>query len=137
MHSPMINLDVMQTLEEERVDPIRVMARLARDGETEELRLSAAKELAQYIHPKKKALDLRAQGKLQVTYNIVNFSDVMPDEAATLEAQTKALLDSRPRTRHEIKMLSKMVQPQSAAIIEAMRSDVERLVVDEEGRQVE
>lgn len=139
VHSPLINNDLLQTLEEEGVDPIRVLAQVASGSLTADpaLRLSAAKELAQYLHPKKKALDLRANGKLAVTYNVVNFSEVMPDQAAALAAQTQALLDSRPKTRAEVKQLVRVTPVNSAALVEAMRDDVEGLVVDENGIAVE
>ncbi|HMV57030.1 MAG TPA: hypothetical protein PKD38_07465 [Nitrospira sp.] len=134
-HSPLVNMDILEVLEEEGVDPIRVLAQVANGQISADpiLRMQAAKELAQYVHPKKKALDLRASGKLAVTYNVVNFSEVMPDQAAQLKEQTQALLDSRPRTKAEVKQLVRTTPVNSAVLIEAMRNDVEGLVVDETG----
>jgi hypothetical protein len=134
-HSPLINHDILRTLEEEGADPIRLLAQAVNGDLTADpvLRIAAAKELAQYIHPKKKALDLRASGKLAVTYNVVNFSEVMPDQAKQLAEQTQALLDNRPRTKAEVRQAVRATPVNSAVLIEAMRSDVERLVVDETG----
>ena len=134
-HSPLVNMDILAVLEEEGVDPIRVLAQVANGQISADpiLRMQAAKELAQYVHPKKKALDLRSSGKLAVTYNVVNFSEVMPDQAAQLKEQTQALLDSRPRTKAEVKQLVRSTPVNSAVLIEAMRNDVEGLVVDETG----
>lgn len=148
VHSPLINSDIFQTLEEEGCDPIRIMAMIA-NGAVEVIvpqsgeklaipveiseRLNAAKELAQYLYPKKRSLDLRASGKLAVTYNIVNFSEVMPDQAAQLAEQTQQMIDNRPRTKAEVRQLARMTPVNSAALVEAMRHDVETLVVDEDG----
>ena len=139
VHSPLINHDLFQTLEEEGVDPIRIMAQVANGELTPDpvMRFAAAKELAQYIHPKKKSLDMRMSGKMQVTYNVVNFSEVMPDQAQALREQTQAMIDNRPRTRAEVKAIVRATPVNSAALVEAMRSDVERLVVDENGVEVE
>lgn len=135
VHSPLINHDLIQTLEEEGADPIRVLAQMCTGDLTADpnLRFAAAKELAQYLHPKKKALDLRSSGKLAVTYNIVNFSDVMPDEANQLREATQQMIDNRPRTKAEVKALARATPVNSATLVEAMRHDVERLTVDENG----
>jgi hypothetical protein len=135
VHSPLINGDVLQTLEDEGADPIRYMAKIVNGDEpaSPEIRFAAAKELAMYVHPKKKALDLRMQGKVAVTYNVVQFSQVMPDEAQALADQTRAMLDNRPRTRAEVRQIERSTAVNSAALVEAMRRDVEGLVVDANG----
>lgn len=135
VHSPLINNDILQTLQEEGADPIRLLAQAVNGDLTQDpvLRIAAAKELAQYIHPKKKALDLRASGKLAVTYNVVNFSEVMPDQAAQLREQTQALIDNRPKTIAEVRQRVRATPVNSAVLIEAMRNDVEKLVVDDTG----
>lgn len=148
-HSKIINFDVIQSLEEAGCDPIKILADAAKGMMTykdengvetnvmvdPEKRISAAKELASYLFPKKRSLDMSAVTKASVTYNIVNFSEVMPDQSALLEQQVKDMALNVPRTRAEMKMVvnASRKEQTSAVVIEAMRSDVERLVVDDSG----
>jgi hypothetical protein len=131
----LINYDVLKMLEEEDCDPLRVLAKFV-SGEIAapvEARLSAAKELAQYVAPKKRSLDMSAHVKGNVTYNVVNYSEVMPDQAQQLRAMTQELLDQQPLSRDQMKALVRATPMHSATIIEAMREDIERLPSDENG----
>ena len=50
--NPLVNKPILDTLEEEGVDPIRIMAKFASGelAEDPDQQLAAAKELAQYVH---------------------------------------------------------------------------------------
>jgi hypothetical protein len=124
-HGP--DIDVVKVLVEEGCDPIRILAKLAM-GSDDNLSFAAAKELAQYVHPKKKAMDLRASVKTAVTYQVVSFSDVAPDAAKQLSEQTKNLMQQKlPRTRAEVRLAAAAAPVISAQVIEAMREDIEAL----------
>lgn len=57
--------------------PVMEMARLANDKDVDDnLRFNANKEVAQYIMPKLKALDITADVQQQIEVAIVNFSDI-------------------------------------------------------------
>jgi len=75
--NPLVNKPILDTLEEEGVDPIRIMAKFASGelAEDADQQLAAAKELAQYVHPKKRSLDVNKEIKASVTFSVVRFSD--------------------------------------------------------------
>ena len=65
-------LDVVEKLKSLNCDPIEGLARIALDSEEESLRLQANKELAQYIAPKRKAVEVTGSegGDIQVATKI-------------------------------------------------------------------
>lgn len=70
MRSRLIHL-----MNERDYDPIRELIKIANNNTTaEEVRISIHKELAQYIAPKLKSTDLQVSGDLQLTVNVVKFS---------------------------------------------------------------
>ena len=134
MRFDLLNKGVIDTLEEEGVDPIAILARFANGTLSDDpaLRLSAAKELAQYVFPKKRSLDVNKEIKASISFNVVKFSEVMPEEAKQLNAnfsqlRHKSALMSRPVAQR----LLKDVRELDGVLVEAMRSDTERLIEDE------
>jgi hypothetical protein len=135
VHTPLINMDLIDTLDGMQVNPFVILAELATDAEDEGTRLQAAKELAQYIKPKQKSLDARINMKAKVQYNIMQFSQHDPDAAMALAQAVKDNMKNVPMNKAEVRMLADMESKRkpSAVTIEAMRNDVEKLVVDETG----
>ena len=134
--NPLVNKPIMDTLEELGVDPIRVMALFASGelAEDADQRLAAAKELAQYVHPKKRSLDVNKEIKASVTFSVVRFSDVMPDQAAIMAEQLDKLQGSRMMLDNTAaRKLMKDVTELDNVTLEAMRTDVEKLKTDEDG----
>jgi len=61
-------------------DPIEGMAMLAVDPTTsQELKFQAFKELAQYVAPKRKAVEMEIEGSGSLNINVIRFSDVVKD----------------------------------------------------------
>jgi hypothetical protein len=61
-------------------DPIEGMAMLAVDPTaSQELKFQAFKELAQYVAPKRKAVEMEIEGSGSFNINVVRFSDVAKD----------------------------------------------------------
>ena len=136
--SQLINKEVIDILEEEGVDPIRILAQFAKGDLAEDAsqQLAAAKELAQYVRPKKRALDVNKEVKASVQFSVVRFSDVMPDEAKLISDQLQQMrADKLSLTNVTAKKLMKEVEKNklNAVTIDAMRTDTERLVVDGDG----
>lgn len=147
-NNALFNRDIMRTLENEGVDPIRILAQIAAgtlvmpDG-TEHVyelndRLAAAKELAQYVYPKKRSLDVNKEIKASVQLQVVKFADVMPDQAAIVAEEVQKLQENKSllignMSKDVKKMLMQDVRHLDAVTVEAMREDVEALVVDENG----
>lgn len=135
----LINKPVLDILEEMRVNPIAILANIAMGKDQNGLHdedieidhvLSAAKELTQYIQPKKRSFDVNAKVSGNVTYNVVQFSAVMPDAALKLQEDIIALQSGRMGlTGVETKQMMKEVPTLDAATIEAMRIDVDKLPV--------
>jgi hypothetical protein len=134
--NPLINSEVFSTLAEEECDPIRILAKIANGemGADIDHQLSAAKELAQYMHAKKRSIDMRAAVKGNITYNIVQFGQVAPEEAQILRERARASL-AKPKTMKEVKALvaEENQKAPSAVVIEAMRESVEVLDVSPDG----
>lgn len=58
-------------------DPIEGMATIAADPTaSQELKFQAFKELAQYVAPKRKAVEMEIEGSGSFNINVVRFSDV-------------------------------------------------------------
>lgn len=134
--NPLVNKPIMDTLEELGVDPIRIMAQFASGelAEDADQQLAAAKELAQYVHPKKRSLDVNKEIKASVTFSVVRFSDVMPDQAAIMAEQLDKLQGSRMMLDNTAaRKLMKDVTELDNVTLEAMRTDVEKLKTDEDG----
>jgi len=134
--NPLVNKPILDTLEEEGVDPIRIMAKFASGelAEDPDQQLAAAKELAQYVHPKKRSLDVNKEIKASVTFSVVRFSDVMPDQAAIMADQLDKLQGSRMMLDNQAaRKLMKDVKELDNVTLEAMRTDVEKLKTDEDG----
>jgi hypothetical protein len=134
--NPLVNKPILDTLEEEGVDPIRIMAKFASGelAEDADQQLAAAKELAQYVHPKKRSLDVNKEIKASVTFSVVRFSDVMPDQAAIMADQLDKLQGSRMMLDNQAaRKLMKDVTELDNVTLEAMRTDVEKLKTDEDG----
>ncbi len=61
-------------------DPIEGMATIAADPTASlELKLQAFKELAQYVAPKRKAVEMEIEGNGSFNINVVRFSDAAKD----------------------------------------------------------
>ena len=134
--NPLVNKPILDVLEDEGVDPIRILAKFASGelAEESDQQLSAAKELAQYVHPKKRALDVNKEIKASVTFSVVRFSDVMPDQAAIMADQLDKLQGSRMMLDNQAaRKLMKDVTELDNVTLEAMRTDVEKLKTDEDG----
>jgi hypothetical protein len=68
--------EIQDRLEELGVDPIEGMAMLASDPtSTPELKLQCFKELAQYVAPKRKAVDMNASLDGSFSIEVVRFTD--------------------------------------------------------------
>jgi len=73
--------EIQERLAELDCDPIEGMAMIAADPtNSNELKFSCYKELAQYIAPKRKAVDMNATLDGGFSVEIVQFSDVESDE---------------------------------------------------------
>jgi len=56
--------------------PIEAMCEIAVDIENDvALRLQASKEVAQYIYPKRKAIEMSGEGGKELVINMVNYGD--------------------------------------------------------------
>jgi hypothetical protein len=138
--SSLVNWDIIETLEEEGVDPIRVLAKFAKgDMGDEAAQLSAAKELAAYVYPKKRSLDVNKEIKASVSYQIVNFKDVMPDEAEVLsgllnQEEVRPLITTQ-RVK-EIKARMKKEGPLDYNTIELGRRSMEKYVKEQDAEKV-
>jgi hypothetical protein len=65
-------MEVAERLESLRCDPIEGMARIAEDTENPpELRGRMYAELAQYLHPKRKAIEHSGSGEAPLTITVV------------------------------------------------------------------
>jgi hypothetical protein len=135
VHTPLINMDLIDTLDEMQINPFVILANMAVDAEDEGTRLQAAKELAQYIKPKQKSLDARIGMKASVQYNIMQFSQHDPDAAMALAQAVKDNMKNLPMNKAQMRMLADIDsrQKHSAVTIEAMRGDVEKLRVGDDG----
>ena len=74
--------EIQDRLAELDCDPIEGMVTIANDPtSSQELKLQAYKELAQYVAPKRKAVDMTASVDGNISIDIVKFSDIEEDEA--------------------------------------------------------
>lgn len=70
------SLAVLEKLKELNCDPIEALANIAQDpNNTPELRFQANKELAQYVAPKRKAVELDATMDGGLNVNVVSFNE--------------------------------------------------------------
>lgn len=74
------NSKVVETLAEFNCDPIAILAQLAVESGDPEMRFKAAKELAGYITPKLKSVDIKVSEKRTAEVAVVKFSEVSPDQ---------------------------------------------------------
>lgn len=76
--------EIEDRLEDLGVDPIEGMAMIAADpNSTPELKLQCYKELAQYVAPKRKAIDMTTTHAGEMTIEVVNFQDLDEDKGTT------------------------------------------------------
>jgi hypothetical protein len=135
------NMHVVNVCEQLEVDPIKFLAEVVKGtivAETSE-RISAAKELAAYMHTKQKAVEHRGEINNTLTYQIVNFGSVAPEAAQQLKEHAQAILDNRPKTRAEInaaKRANPVTDMEPVLMIDAMRQDVDNITVGEDGLRV-
>jgi len=59
-----ITVEVIELLEQLNCNPVEGLARLALESNCEEMKFKAYKELAQYVAPKRRAIDLRASDSM-------------------------------------------------------------------------
>ena len=74
------NSKVVETLAEHNCDPIAILARLAVESADPEMQFKAAKELAGYVTPKLKSVDIKVSEKRTAEVAVVKFSEVSPDQ---------------------------------------------------------
>jgi hypothetical protein len=118
---PSIPRSVFYTLEKEKVDPIQVLAAFAKGQLSDDPahQLSAAKELANYLHPKKKSVDVKAEAKVGVTYEVVSFKDIAPTKAKVLTDQVTYLAEGA--AQRDILELIASAGPEDAEFVEVER----------------
>ena len=76
--------EIAERLEQLNCDPIEGMAMIANDTSLDHgLRLTAFKELAQYVAPKRKAVDVDASIDGNVSIEVVKFSDIVDEDTST------------------------------------------------------
>jgi hypothetical protein len=63
-------------LDELNCDPIELLATLAKGAAKEETQFNAAKELAQYIAPKLKAVDMSVKGDHSITITVTSYAEM-------------------------------------------------------------
>ena len=81
--------EIQERLEMLQCDPIEGMAMIANDTSLDHgLRLQAMKELAQYIAPKRKAVDMATTFDGSVNIEVVKFSDIAEQEVLEYEEQS-------------------------------------------------
>lgn len=69
--------EIQERLDKLNCDPIEGMAMIAMDPNTDDaLKMQCYKELAQYIAPKRKAIDMEASLDGNVTIEVVRFSEL-------------------------------------------------------------
>lgn len=72
--------EIQERLDELNCDPIEGMAMIANDTSLDHsLRLQAMKELAQYVAPKRKAVDMATTFDGSVNIEVVRFADLDDD----------------------------------------------------------
>ena len=84
-------LAVQTKLEKLDCDPIEALAMIAKDtNNTAELRFQANKELAQYIAPKRRAVEMDAAIDGGIKVNLLSFADIgkLEEEKESSEALT-------------------------------------------------
>ncbi len=78
---------IIHLMNERNYDPIRELIRIANNNLTDEkTRIEIHKELAQYIAPKLRSADLQVSGDLQLTVNVVKFTNAAGELAPNREA---------------------------------------------------
>lgn len=76
--------EIQERLDALDCDPIEGMAMIANDTSLDHgLRLQAMKELAQYVAPKRKAVDMSTTFDGSVNIEVVRFSDIEDEDTST------------------------------------------------------
>lgn len=121
--SSVLNSALEDELKAMDCDPFKILADLATSAEDESTRLGAAKELAKYLRPQLKSVDVRVAGQVQKTFAVIKFSEVDPAKAAEL---AKGLTPQK---------LLEQIAP-NAAVIDHMRREAEKPPVAEDATVV-
>ena len=118
-------VDVQRTLEEMGCDPIEAMASIVMDvNHPPELRLSAAKELAQYYAPKKKSIEVTGEdgGALKIQHSVHSVD-------ASAMAQAMRILEG---VGAEGSLPEITVRPSGGAVIEGTERVIDAVVRDDD-----
>lgn len=90
------NQPVLDQLASFDCNPIEIMAQFALGGGDmvgadvkSDLQFAAAKELAQYLFPKKRSLDVQKDVKHTVSFEVVSFKDIEPNKAIELAEEVE------------------------------------------------
>jgi len=76
--------EIQERLDAMDVDPIEGMAMIASDPTvTPELKFQCFKELAQYVAPKRKSVDMTTTHAGEMTIEVVNFNEMNEDQDST------------------------------------------------------
>lgn len=118
--SSFLNSALEDELRAEGCDPFKILAQLAVAGEEETTRLAAAKELAKYLRPQLKSVDVKFGAGQQRQFAIIKFSEVDPVQAAALaKGLTPAALEAK-------------IMGGSATLLDTLRRELEAPVVAED-----
>jgi len=134
-YSEVVNDDLKQQLLERGCDPIALLADFALDeSQKPELRFAAAKELAQYVRPKLKSIDVKVEQKRTAGIAIVKYSDVNPEAAAAAREASKLQSTGTggkvPVTPEELAKatfdMNREMEQISGVMVEHLRKEAER-----------
>ena len=76
--------EIQDRLDDLGVDPIEGLAMIVKDpNNSSELKFQCLKELAQYVAPKRKAVDVNQVSTGEMTIEVVKFSDDFEDQNTT------------------------------------------------------
>jgi hypothetical protein len=84
------NSSVIATLAEHGCDPIAILAELAVHSEDPEMKFKAAKELAGYVTPKLKSVDIKVSEKRTAEVAVVKFSEVSPEQFSIIKEKIES-----------------------------------------------
>jgi len=87
-------MEVRNTLEEAGCDPLKELARIAMDATTDfSTRVSILKDLNQYVHPKRRSIDIGNLDGNALNINIRSFSGAAAKAMVTSEEAVRKMLD--------------------------------------------